>query len=104
MTYKLTHSTIDSMSIYLERLYNAGESIVVFPASIHFKLNEALAAAAHLHHPKYRKLRGQWIIKRTEVCYCVPKSLKLPSLEKPYPRFSEVVNPLVLLKGKRDAT
>jgi hypothetical protein len=94
----VSQEVIERMSVYLEQLYTAGDNIVIFPTQISNKLHQALNAAKVLHHPRYRKLRQQWTIKKGEQCYCIPKSIELPDPKKPFPKFSEVVNPLALIK------
>jgi hypothetical protein len=99
MVYIVSHEVIEGMSVYLEALYNAPvDTILTFPTSISHSLHQALNAAKILRHPRYRKLRQEWTIKKGELTFCIPKSMKLPELEKPFPKFSEVVNTELLNK------
>lgn len=95
----VSHQNIYKMSVYLDKMLDNPGIILTFPVETWAHLQIALHCAKVLKHPKYSKLRSKWILKRGDKCYAVPKGMKMPEKE---PRFSDVINPILLLRRKTD--
>lgn len=91
---RVSHKSIYKMQEYLDKLMANPDIIHEFPKEVYNSMQVALYCARFLKHPKYSKLRGLWTIKGGDMCYAVPKHLKIELPKQENVKLADVINPL----------